>query len=38
LKPLLRPLYDELDHNYLNEIAGFKNPTSEVLALGSGSA
>jgi 6-pyruvoyltetrahydropterin/6-carboxytetrahydropterin synthase len=27
-----KPLYDQLDHNYLNEIPGLENPTSEVLA------
>ena len=27
-----KPLHDQLDHNYLNEIAGLENPTSEVLA------
>jgi 6-pyruvoyltetrahydropterin/6-carboxytetrahydropterin synthase len=27
-----RPLYDQLDHNYLNEVPGLANPTSEVLA------
>ena len=26
------PLYARLDHNYLNEIAGLENPTSETLA------
>ena len=26
------PLYERLDHNYLNEIPGLENPTSEVLA------
>jgi 6-pyruvoyltetrahydropterin/6-carboxytetrahydropterin synthase len=26
------PIRRELDHNYLNEIAGLENPTSEVLA------
>jgi len=26
------PLHAELDHRYLNEIAGLGNPTSEVLA------
>ena len=26
------PLYDQLDHRYLNEVAGLENPTSEVLA------
>jgi len=27
-----QPLRDQLDHNYLNEIDGLSNPTSEVLA------
>jgi len=27
-----RPLHDALDHHYLNEIEGLKNPTSENLA------
>ena len=27
-----KPLHDQLDHNYLNEIPGLENPTSEVLA------
>jgi 6-pyruvoyltetrahydropterin/6-carboxytetrahydropterin synthase len=27
-----KPLYRMLDHNYLNEIAGLENPTSEVIA------
>lgn len=27
-----RPLYDRLDHYYLNEIEGLENPTSENLA------
>ncbi len=27
-----KPLYDVLDHNYLNEVAGLENPTSENLA------
>lgn len=26
------PVYAQLDHNYLNEIPGLENPTSEVLA------
>jgi 6-pyruvoyltetrahydropterin/6-carboxytetrahydropterin synthase len=26
------PLHRQLDHNYLNEIDGLENPTSEVLA------
>lgn len=32
LKDAFRPLFLELDHNYLNEIPGLENPTSEVLA------
>ena len=32
LKRAFQPLYDQLDHNYLNEIAGLENPTSEQLA------
>ncbi|MGD8379127.1 MAG: 6-carboxytetrahydropterin synthase QueD [Gammaproteobacteria bacterium] len=27
-----KPLFDQLDHNYLNEIDGLENPTSENLA------
>ena len=27
------PLLDQLDHRYLNEIAGLDNPTSEILAM-----
>jgi 6-pyruvoyltetrahydropterin/6-carboxytetrahydropterin synthase len=27
-----RPLFEQLDHRYLNEIEGLENPTSEVLA------
>jgi len=26
------PVIDQLDHHYLNEVAGLENPTSEVLA------
>jgi 6-pyruvoyltetrahydropterin/6-carboxytetrahydropterin synthase len=26
------PLYDQLDHHYLNDIEGLENPTSEMLA------
>ncbi len=26
------PLYEELDHRYLNDVPGLENPTSEVLA------
>ena len=26
-----KPIYEQIDHNYLNEIEGLENPTSEVL-------
>jgi len=32
VKRAFQPLYDRLDHHYLNEIEGLENPTSEVLA------
>ena len=32
LKRAFRPLYEQLDHHYLNEIEGLENPTSETLA------
>lgn len=32
IKAAFEPLYKQLDHNYLNEIEGLSNPTSEVLA------
>jgi 6-pyruvoyltetrahydropterin/6-carboxytetrahydropterin synthase len=33
LKCAFRPLQERLDHNYLNEIPGLENPTSEVLGM-----
>jgi 6-pyruvoyltetrahydropterin/6-carboxytetrahydropterin synthase len=27
-----QPLHDVLDHNYLNDVEGLENPTSEILA------
>ncbi len=27
-----KPLGDKLDHNYLNDVEGLENPTSEILA------
>jgi 6-pyruvoyltetrahydropterin/6-carboxytetrahydropterin synthase len=27
-----KPIHDQLDHHYLNEIEGLENPTSEILA------
>src|SRR5262245_41571649 len=32
LKKRFQPLYDQLDHHYLNEIPGLENPTSENIA------
>ena len=32
IKQAFAPIYDQLDHRYLNEIEGLENPTSEVLA------
>lgn len=32
LKAAFKPIYDQLDHYYLNDIEGLENPTSEVLA------
>lgn len=32
LKHIFQPLYNQLDHHYLNEIEGLENPTSENLA------
>ena len=33
LKTAFQPIYDQLDHHYLNEIPGLENPTSEQLAI-----
>lgn len=33
IKTAFRPLYERLDHHYLNEIEGLENPTSERLAV-----
>lgn len=32
LAQAFRPLHDQLDHRYLNEVPGLENPTSENLA------
>jgi 6-pyruvoyltetrahydropterin/6-carboxytetrahydropterin synthase len=32
IKSAFKPMYEQLDHNYLNEIEGLENPTSENLA------
>lgn len=28
-----KPIWEQLDHNYLNEIPGLENPTSEKIAV-----
>lgn len=33
VKAAFQPLYDQLDHHFLNDIEGLENPTSEVLAI-----
>ena len=32
IKTAFKPIYDQLDHYYLNDIPGLENPTSENLA------
>jgi 6-pyruvoyltetrahydropterin/6-carboxytetrahydropterin synthase len=32
VKAAFQPLFDALDHRYLNDVEGLENPTSEVLA------
>jgi len=32
VKAAFKPFYDQLDHNYLNDLEGLENPTSENLA------
>lgn len=33
IRDAFQPVFDELDHHYLNEIVGLSNPTSENLAV-----
>lgn len=33
IKSAFEPLYQQLDHHYLNEIEGLENPTSENIAI-----
>ena len=33
IKRVFQPIYDQLDHHYLNDIPGLENPTSEQLAI-----
>jgi 6-pyruvoyltetrahydropterin/6-carboxytetrahydropterin synthase len=32
IKAVFKPIYDQLDHHYLNDIPGLENPTSERIA------
>lgn len=32
LKTIFKPIFNRLDHCYLNDVPGLENPTSEVLA------
>ena len=31
IEKTVKPIRDKIDHNYLNDIKGLKNPTSEIL-------
>ena len=31
IRTVFKPIYEQLDHHFLNEISGLENPTSEVL-------
>jgi len=33
IKQAFQPIFDQLDHNYLNDVPGLQNPTSEILAM-----
>jgi 6-pyruvoyltetrahydropterin/6-carboxytetrahydropterin synthase len=33
IKAAFAPIYDQLDHHYLNDIEGLENPTSENMAI-----
>lgn len=33
IKKAFKPVWEQLDHHYLNEIAGLENPTSENIAV-----
>ena len=33
VKSVFKPIYEQLDHNYLNDIAGLENPTSEQICV-----
>ena len=33
VKQKFQPIYDQLDHNYLNDLPGLENPTSESIVV-----
>lgn len=33
IKAAFKPLYEQLDHHYLNDVPGLENPTSERLSM-----
>ncbi len=33
IKAAFTPIWEQLDHRYLNEVAGLENPTSELIAI-----
>jgi 6-pyruvoyltetrahydropterin/6-carboxytetrahydropterin synthase len=33
ISSLFQPIWEKLDHNYLNKIPGLANPTSEIIAI-----
>jgi 6-pyruvoyltetrahydropterin/6-carboxytetrahydropterin synthase len=33
IKAAFAPIYEQLDHHYLNDVEGLENPTSENLAI-----
>jgi len=33
VKKVFSPIYNQLDHNYLNDIDGLENPTAEVISM-----
>ena len=33
IKQIFKPVYERLDHNYLNDLPGLENPTSENIAV-----
>ncbi len=32
VKKIFKPIYEQLDHNYLNDIDGLENPTAEIIS------